>query len=168
MSNWYLSHQADRRAVQLANRHYSRKNAHSTQFMPPGRQLVLLNEEGSAVWGTSWPREQCVDRAWFRDAWLCVIFRNESRTLSSVLIREAVAATRWKYGTPPASGMVTMIDAAKVRHKRDPGRCYLKAGFRRVGMTQGGLIILQLVPVDMPEPAMPNGATFPLFEEIPA
>lgn len=27
-------------------------------------------------------------------------------------------------------GIVTFVDAAKVRHKRDPGRCYRKAGFK--------------------------------------
>ncbi len=164
--NWYLSHQADRRAVLLANRHYSRKNVDSKQFMPPGRQLVLINAEGSAVWGTSWPREDCVDRSWFRDAWMCVIFRNESGILSSQLIAEAVACTRWKYPTPVA-GMVTMIDAGKTRRKRDPDRCYRKAGFIHVGFTKAGLYILQLKPEDMPEAATPNGSTLALWEVSP-
>ena len=26
--------------------------------------------------------------------------------------------------------MITFVDADKVRRKRDPGRCYIKAGFR--------------------------------------
>lgn len=167
MSNWYVTHAADPRAARLADRHYSRQKPGTSQFSPPGRKLVLLNEEATALWVTSWPFPEFVRRA-YADGWCCSLFRNESSVLSSVLIREAVAVTRWKYGNPPDSGMVTMIDAAKVRHKRDPGRCYLRAGFRRVGMTQGGLIILQLLPEDMPEPAMPNGATFPLFEEVSA
>lgn len=48
--------------------------------------------------------------------------------------------------------MVTFVDPAKTRRKRDPGRCYRKAGFRHVGCTEGGLVALQLLPADMPEP----------------
>ncbi len=54
-------------------------------------------------------------------------------------------------GEPPALGMVTFVDASKVRRKRDPGRCYIRAGFRRVGFTQGGLHALQLLPADWPD-----------------
>jgi hypothetical protein len=154
--NWQLSYQADPRACKLADRHYSRKKIGSPQFMPPGRQLVLLSENGDALWGTSWPREDCVDRVWFRDAWVCVMFRNESGILSSLLIREAVAITRWKYGNPGPSGMITMIDARKVGSV-NPGYCYKQAGFRHVGYTQGGLHILQLLEDQMPEAEAPNG-----------
>jgi len=80
------------------------------------------------------------------------LFRNEGAGLSSQLIREAVAITRGCWPVMPARGMVTFVDPTKVRHKRDPGRCYLRAGFRRVGMTPKGLIVLQLLPQDMPEP----------------
>ena len=82
---------------------------------------------------------------------MCTLFRNESPHLSSELIREAVAATRFSWGNPPELGMVTFVDAQRVRRKRDPGRCYLRAGFRRIGTTQGGLVALQLAPVDMPD-----------------
>lgn len=81
-------------------------------------------------------------------------FRNESREiLSSELIRSAIAATRYKWPDTPALGMVTFIDRAEVRRKRDPGRCYLRAGFRRVGETQGGLLALGMAPEDMPDPS---------------
>jgi hypothetical protein len=54
--------------------------------------------------------------------------------------------------------MVTFIDRSKVRRKRDFGRCYRKAGFRVCGETKGGLLALQLLPGDMPEPEAPlNG-----------
>tara|TARA_Y100000310_G_scaffold345345_1_gene463978 strand:- start:9408 stop:9671 length:264 start_codon:yes stop_codon:yes gene_type:complete len=75
--------------------------------------------------------------------------------LSSTLIRQAVAATLWKYGDPPELGMITFVNASKVKRKRDPGRCYLRAGWSRVGETQGGLIALQLLPEDMPPPVPP-------------
>jgi hypothetical protein len=53
--------------------------------------------------------------------------------------------------------MVTFVDATQTRRKRDPGRCYLRAGFRRVGMTKGGLHALQLLPEDMPPACVPVG-----------
>ena len=164
---WYLSHQADLRAVRLADRHYSRKKIGSRQFMPPGRQLVLLTDTADALWGTSWPHEDCVDRGWFRTAWLCTIFRNESPILASMLIEEAIACTRWKFPFTPPDGMITMIEASKVA-SRNPGYCYKRAGFIHVGYTKKGHHILQLRPEDMPDPAMPYGAQLPLFEEVPA
>lgn len=47
--------------------------------------------------------------------------------------------------------MVTFVDASKVRHKRDAGRCYKRAGFHLVGETKGGLLAWQLLPNEMPE-----------------
>jgi hypothetical protein len=61
--------------------------------------------------------------------------------------------------------MVTFVDASKVRHKRDPGRCYIRAGFKRVGTTKGGLIALQMEPDDMPEPEYAHGAALLLASE---
>jgi len=54
--------------------------------------------------------------------------------------------------------MVTFVNAGEVRRKRDPGRCYLRAGFRHVGFTKGGLWAFQLLPSQMPAPSPPVGA----------
>lgn len=128
--------------------------------MPPGRCLVLLNTTAEAFWITSWPFAAYVKHAW-PGAWVCSAFRNESALLSSELISQAVAATRWYYGEPPDLGMITFVDPAKVRKKRDFGRCYRKAGFREVGATKGGLVALQLLPAEMPEALKPLGAASP-------
>lgn len=61
--------------------------------------------------------------------------------------------------------MITFVDPGKVRRKRDPGRCFLKAGFRRVGSTAGGLVALQLQPEDMPAAEAPRRRQGDLFEE---
>jgi hypothetical protein len=53
--------------------------------------------------------------------------------------------------------MITMIDADKVRAKRDPGRCYRRAGFNHVGYTKGGLWVFQLLPDAMPKACPPVG-----------
>jgi hypothetical protein len=95
---------------------------------------------------------------------MCTAYRRESHPAqSSVLIREAIAATRWYYGDPPPLGMVTFVDAGKVRRKRDPGRCFIRAGFKKVGKTKGGLLAFQMLPAEMPEPEAPNGVTRELF-----
>lgn len=82
-------------------------------------------------------------------------FRNEGAGLSSELIREAVAATRHIWPAVPALGMVTFVNASMVRRKRDPGRCYRRAGFHHVGYTKAGLLAFQLLPQEMPEPLPP-------------
>jgi len=157
---WIGSHRADRRAAALADRHYSRQAVGAAQFVPPGRCLVLLTPDAHAVWVTSWPQARYVKHAW-AGAWICSLFRNEApeEYLSSHLIREAVAATRACFGRPPVLGMVTFVNCSCVRPKRDPGRCYRRAGFCPVGSTKGGLLALQLVPDDMPSAEMPGGMT---------
>ena len=80
------------------------------------------------------------------------------------MIRRAVAHTRYRWPEVPPLGMVTFVDASKVRHKRDPGRCYRKAGFRHVGFTQGGLWAYQMLPGEMPAAECVPGSQEPMFE----
>jgi hypothetical protein len=148
---WQVSDRADPAAARLADRHYSRKTVGAQQFTPPGRCVVLRTPEADALWVTSWPYARFTRHAW-PGAWLCSIFRNESEHLSSELIREALAATRAVWPVPPDLGCITFVDPAKVRPKRDPGRCFLRAGFHRAGHTQGGLVVLQVLPGAMPGP----------------
>jgi hypothetical protein len=157
VSLWKASWRADPRARLLADRHYSRQSVGADQFVPPGRCLVLY-AEGPAYWVTSWPLAQYVRHRW-PGAWQCSAFRREGGERASDLIRSAVAATRWRFGEAPELGMVTFIDVAKVRHKRDPGRCFLRAGFEPAGYTlDRGLLALRLGPEAMPDPEPPVGA----------
>lgn len=142
---WIRSHRFDKDVVPLADRHYNRRKIGSPQFAPPGRCLVLKTPALDAFWITSWPFAEYVRHAW-PGAWICSAFRNEGPSLSSDLIRAAVAETVSFYGPPPELGMVTFVDPRKVRRKRDFGRCYRKAGFVECGMTKGGLIALQWKP----------------------
>lgn len=153
---WHHSTRFDRRALPLADRHYNRQKVGSPQFVPPGRCVVLLTDKADALWVTSWPYAEYTRHAW-AGAWMNSCFRNESPHLSSELILEAVAATRAVFGEPPTLGMVTFVDADKTRHKRDPGRCYRRAGFQHVGFTKGGLWAFQLLPAAMPAAASPLG-----------
>lgn len=113
--------------------------------------MVLVTPGYDALWITSWPFAEYVQHAW-AGAWICSAFRNESTRRASDMIREAVAATLAYFGAPPELGIVTFVDASKVKRTRQPGRCYLKAGFKVVGKTQGGLVALQLLPHEMPDP----------------
>jgi hypothetical protein len=159
--NWQLSYRFDRLALPIADRHYNRQKPGSPQFVPPGRCLVLRCVTGTAVWVTSWPYPEYVRHAW-PGAWINSLFRRESGPLASELIREAVAVTRWNWPDTPELGLVTFVDRSKIRHKRDPGRCYLKAGFSMCGETKGGLLAFQMRPENMPEPQVPLGATLTL------
>ncbi len=153
--NWRLSHRADRAALPIADRHYNRQKIGSPQFVPPGRCIVLLSEKADALWVSSWPFAEYVKHDW-AGAWVCSCFRNEGSVLSSLLIREALEVTRYFWGDPPEIGMVTFVNTDKVRKKRDWGRCYLRAGFKNVGFTKGGLVSLLIEPKDFPIPQPPR------------
>ena len=163
-SPWRLSDRADPAALPLADRHYNRQKPGSPQFVPPGRCLVLLTEDRSAVWTTSWPFAEYVRHKW-GGAWVNSLFRREGGPhLASDLIRFAVAHTRAVWPDVPPQGIVTFVDAAKVRPKQDPGYCYRKAGWRHVGYTKGGLwAFQQLREWGMPEPLPVIGAQMGLF-----
>lgn len=152
---WERSNRFDASVVPLADRHYNRRKHGAPQFAPPGRCIVLATPARDAFWITSWPFAEYVRHAW-PGAWVCSAFRNENRdNLSSDLVRDAVAATLFLWPTPPPIGLITFVNASKVRAKRDPGRCFLRAGFTHVGETKGGLIALQLLPANFPPPAAP-------------
>jgi hypothetical protein len=160
---WTVTTRTGIAAGAIADRHYNRQKPGARQFVPPGRCLVLLSDH--AVWATSWPFAQYVHHAW-GGAWVNSLFRREEGCpyLASDLIRAAVAATRARWPEVPDLGMVTFVDPAQVRRKRDPGRCYLRAGFHLVGRTQElGLLAFQLLPDEMPEPCAAAGAQGSLF-----
>jgi hypothetical protein len=152
---WQKSHRADPRGVQIADRHYNRQKIGSPQFVPPG-SCVVFRHEDDALWVTSAPIAAYVKHAW-AGAWVNSLFRKEPTCdrLASELIREAVAHTLAFYGEPPDLGMVSFVNGDKVLsqgRKREPGYCYLMAGFTHVGFTKGGLWSYQMLPDEMPDP----------------
>ena len=160
--NWHLSWRADPAVVPLADRHYNRQKIGAPQFAPAGSCVVFKTQPLDAFWITSFPLAQYVMHEW-AGAWMCSAFRNEGTHLSSDLIRQAVAATRWHYGEPPSLGMVTFVNAELTKGRRSkhaaPGACYLHAGFRQIGYTKmNRLVALQLLPAEMPAAVPPIGA----------
>lgn len=148
MNPWRVSDRAEPAALRIADRHYNRQKVGTPQFVPPGRCLVFLTHAEDALWVTSWPFAEFVRHAW-GGAWVNSLFRNEGPTLSSHLIASAISATR-AFWEPPQLGIVSFVDADKTRRKRDPGRCYRRAGWKHVGFTKGGLWAFQQIPDDMP------------------
>jgi hypothetical protein len=158
---WRYSHRFELRTRLVADRHYNRRKVGSNQFVPPGRCVVLYAEtaSGSAMWSTSWPFAEWVRHAW-PGAWVCSAFRNEGAARASTLITDAVAATRAILGDPPALGMITFVDRARVRPtmvRSVPtwGWTFRQAGFVDAGETAGGLLALRLPPDAMPPPCRP-------------
>jgi hypothetical protein len=162
---WEHTTAGDRRGARLADRHYSRQTIGARQFSPPGRKFVLVTPAGGAVWVTSFPYAEYVKHEW-RGRWTCSLFRNESPYLSSELITEAVAATlalarlHPNWGPPPdvAHPIITMVNPERIRRKRDPGRCFRRAGWEVLGVTKEEQHIVLGCPTErLPEPAMPLG-----------
>lgn len=163
---WHVSYRNDPVARAVADRHYNRQKIGAPGFVPPGRCLVLRTDPTDALWVTSWPFARYVRHAW-AGAMVNSLFRREPRCphLASDLIIAALAATRFRW-TPPALGMVSFVDATKTRRKRDPGRCYRRAGWTHVGFTKGGLWAFQIKPDDWPAANPATGTQPDLFAAI--
>lgn len=133
---WHHVRRTDARARALADRHYSRQTVGAAEFLPNGRTFVLVTLDALAVWGVCHNLDMSGAQR-FR----CTIFRNEGPTLSSTLIREATSLTfgfwRAHYGAVPPVPLTTEIDSAKTRRKRDPGRCFRRAGWRLARIARG-------------------------------
>lgn len=159
---WERSWRADPVGARLADRHYNRRAIGAAQFVPPGQCVVLVSPAGDALWVTSWQLPEYTKHGW-PGAWINSTFRNESTARASDLILEAVAATRYIFGDPPAEGLVSFVDAREVpvvrrRGEALVGYCYLKAGFDHVGFTKDrSLWVWHLPPDRMPGPAAPSG-----------
>lgn len=164
---WCTSYRNDPVARPIADRHYNRQKIGAPGFVPPGRCLVLRTDPADALWVTSWPFAKYVQHAW-AGAMVNSLFRREIQCphLASDLIVAALAATRARWDELPALGMVSFVDAAKTRRKRDPGRCYRRAGWTHVGFTKGGLWAFQIKPQDWPDSNPAIGAQLDLFAEV--
>ncbi len=125
---WVEVNKSHRRLVDLADRHYTRQSPGSPHCCRPGVNLCLLLDDHTAAW-VSWRPIPEVGRKDGLEAWECTLFRNEGTRLSSELVAEATAITCRRWGWPPRDGLISAVDTTKTRRKRDPGRCYLRAGW---------------------------------------
>ena len=147
---WTLIKDADPRGLELFRRHYSyrksrdqydmfnaARNRNMKHFIGPGEKLALLTPDNRALF--VWRKFISMDA---QQGVNCAVFRNEGAGLSSDLIRSAdeIAWGRW-----PGARLYTYVDARRVR-SRNPGYCFLMAGWRRCGVTKSGLLIMEILP----------------------
>jgi hypothetical protein len=139
---WMHIKDGDDEARRFFDRHYSRHvyadGRQPKLFVGPGQKMVLVTPCRRAlfVWRKfiSGDGQQGVN---------CAIFRNEGAGLSSDLIMEAdaLADDRW-----PGERHFTYVNPRRVQ-SRNPGFCFVKAGWRRCGTTKWNkLWIFERVP----------------------
>jgi hypothetical protein len=172
---WKRIDHSDPRALEMADRHYSRQSPGTPEFTPSGNKVVLMHflddDTPAALWASHRPEPGKAVRADGRDAWACTMFRVEHRTVvASDLIREAVAITKALWQPLPADGFYTTINPRKVAPIKQRGRavwgyCYIKAGWRVLEERTKvrDLIILQMPADDLAqaEPIQVSTATPP-------
>jgi len=141
--HWFATTDRDWDAISLYKRHYSarhyrdgRANLRSHGFLGPGEKMVLITAKVDALF--CWVYSKIGHKNGQKGV-CCTIFRNEGQILSSDLIKEAVelAHKRW-----PGRRLFTYINGKKIRSS-NPGYCFLKAGWKPIGHTKGGLRILE-------------------------
>lgn len=137
-------------AREMFGRHYSynkRRNQMSLfpirnrnwkLFVGPGRKLVLLTEDHSALF--VWRKFISADG---QQGVNCAVFRNEGSAKASELIEQAMAAA---WDVWPGERLFTYVNPRAVRSK-NPGYCFLCAGWRKCGITKSNrLLILEALP----------------------
>jgi len=135
--NWRGVRDGNTIALEMYERHYScYKYADGRErklFCGPGEKIVLLtvNNDALFVW------RKFIDASGQKGV-NCAVFRNEGNILSSLLVMEAVeiAQRRW-----PRERFYTYVNPKKIK-SINPGYCFIKAGWKKCGVTKGGLLIL--------------------------
>jgi len=141
---WFPTSDGDSEARALFRRHYSCRwgtgRRQPRLFVGPGEKLVLMTQQADAL--IVFRRFVSQDRVYGHGV-NCAVFRNEGHFRSRSLIREAVEEWAWKRW--PSQRLYTYVDGRRIV-STNPGYCFKCAGWKRCGVTSGGLIVLELVP----------------------
>lgn len=144
-SPWIQIKDGDPTARSIFDRHYSRykyaDGRKPAKFIGPGQYMLLMTQDARAIF--AWRKFISADG---QTGVNCAIFRNEGSGvwLSSDLIKEAMclAWIRW-----PCERFFTYINPRAIRAKRDPGRCFIRAGWKQCGITKARkLLIFEALP----------------------
>lgn len=138
-SYWLRIRDANPGARELYKRHYSRRIYRDMRdpkkFIGPGQYLCLVLPEFKALF--AWRKFISMDN---QVGINCAIFRRESGPIASVLILDA---ERWAWARwSNEHRLYTYVNPKKIQ-SANPGYCFLVAGWRKCGITKGGLIILE-------------------------
>jgi len=140
-----ISTKFDPECAALADVHYSRQSVGSPQFMPPGRTLVIRDNEGLLVFGWLWQYYRDDNQAGYN----CCIFRNQSERLSSEVILECEGIARKVWGRNRVFTYVNPVQLRTIKKRGcefcrwPPGRCFLEAGWVRNGASKSGKVLLE-------------------------
>jgi len=148
MGNLIITNKGDQRVRELADRHYSRQSIGNVQFCRPGKNIILKTKDSLAAF-VFW--NGIADHEYL--CWENTLFRNESKVLSSELLREASAHMFFVAGIAmPRDGLISYVNKTKVRSV-NPGCCYKKAGWKCIRETDKFRIfqLLQCEAVEIPK-----------------
>lgn len=139
---WMVIHEAHPDGRKLADNHYSRKTIGATHFVGPGEKLVLITADKKALF--AWRKNNY--RQDGQKGIECSIFRNEGSLLSSTLIETAVKLAREKWGSD--TRLFTYVNPSAIR-STNPGYCFLKAGWKKIGTNKDGRLVLLEAPEEV-------------------
>lgn len=137
LATWIPILDGDDAARSLFDRHYSRyfyaDGRQPKLFCGPGFKLVLSTPCRRALF--VWRKFHSMDN---QVGINCAIFRNESASVSSELIRaaDAIADARW-----PGERHFTYVDPRKVA-STNPGYCFKMAGWEVCGVTKARKLLI--------------------------
>jgi len=151
VSDWWLTKDGDVNALAMYERHYSayqyKDGRRRSQFVGPGETIVLRTDEYDALFVWRKFIDDCVfwhtihKRQYKQEGVNCAVFRNEGSIQSSDLIRQADAIADFAW---PSERHYTYVNASKLR-STNAGFCFIKAGWRKCGVTKSGLSILERI-----------------------
>jgi len=137
---WIVGQDGEAELRAMYDRHYSARQyadgRKPKKFVGPGEYIVLTTPLRNALF--VWRR--FFDASGQRGV-NCALFRNESAILSSDFIREADAIADFCW---PGERHYTYVRATAIA-SRNPGWCFICAGWKRCGLTKGELIVLERV-----------------------
>ena len=140
--SWQFVKDGNPQAFDIFRRHYSfyeysdgrrRNKYYANRFLicGPGEKMLLLMPGALFIW------RKFIDQSG-QTGINCAAFRNETKKISSKLIlaAEKKAAEKW-----PGERFYTYVNPGKIK-STNPGYCFLKAGWEKIGKTKKGLIVL--------------------------
>ncbi len=134
---WLQVRDGDDTGRAIFDRHYSRYHYADGRkpklYAGPGEKMVLLRPDARALF--IWRRFISADA---QEGISCAVFRNEGQELSSTLVVEAdaLADVRW-----PGERHYTYVNPRAVL-SHNPGYCFLKAGWRRCGISKRRRLVI--------------------------
>lgn len=134
---WVQIKDGDLRAIKIFNRHYSKYHykdgRKGNRFVGPGERIVLLGKNNDALF--VWRKFISADG---QQGINCAIFRNESKILSSELLKQAEAIAKIKW---PNERFFTYVNPRKIKSV-NPGYCFKVNGWVTIGITKARKLII--------------------------